>query len=471
MDTTELTRAFRDATEDLEPPPGFTAAVVRGGRRRKVRNRVVIATAAAVVTAIAGSGTYVLWPDPAPDSQVATDPRLTRPTGGDLAGDRTFLNDATSAWRQGLTDHLAANLRGQPHVYWAGTTPAGRAAVVTQRFFQASGGLPPGDPDRDALAIGLVAIDPADGKLKVVCASYEPYRNPAFGFGQFQFGPGERTILVVVQDSPVWFSPAPITGPDGRVTRDWQPMRDADGVAVATQPDGANPFDARVIASRTRPAADELSHAGIESGREVAGMLWLDSSTTYLKYEKPGVTTRPAVPEVDRRLPWNTDDAKQMRVGDTSVSPPPTKPGDYPMSTFVEGLQRAGMTDFGWKHSGAGGWSVVAGLADGRIAIVGEYAEDDHPSRVYAVLLNRDGSFKGAVAGDQVDPSAMLPVRLRLPDGQGWIVASYGGKLTYRVGADGQWQDAGFNAALLPDGATQVGVSRDGTGGVFDLVR
>jgi hypothetical protein len=105
---------------------------------------------------------------------------------------------------------------------------------------------------------------------------------------------------------------------------------------------------------------------------------------------------------------------------------------------------------------------VVAGLPDGRIAILSEFLEDLNPSRIYAVLLEDDGSIAGAVPGNLVDPSAPLPVALRMPDGQGWVVANYGATLRYRVDG-GTWQDAGQNAVLLPDNAIQVQVTRDGT--------
>ena len=39
---------------------------------------------------------------------------------------------------------------------------------------------------------------------------------------------------------------------------------------------------------------------------------------------------------------------------------------------------------------------------------------------------------------------------MRLPDGQGWLVARYGAGLRYRL-PGGEWRDAGREAALLPD--------------------
>ncbi|WP_112668663.1 hypothetical protein [Micromonospora saelicesensis] len=71
------------------------------------------------------------------------------------------------------------------------------------------------------------------------------------------------------------------------------------------------------------------------------------------------------------------------------------------------------------------------------------------------------------MASTTADWSAPLPVRLRLPDDQGVLVAAEGSALSYRVG-DGQWQDAGRNAALLPAAATDVRVT-DATGTTTDV--
>lgn len=57
-----------------------------------------------------------------------------------------------------------------------------------------------------------------------------------------------------------------------------------------------------------------------------------------------------------------------------------------------------------------------------------------------------------------VDRNAVLPVRFRIPDGGGWVVAHRGTNLSYRTTPDGRWQDTGDDAAWLPDNATQVKV-------------
>lgn len=457
MDTTDLSRALHTATEDLAPRPGFTAAVVRGGRRRHLRNRVVIATAAATVTAIAGAATYVTWTDPDPGLNQPADSRLTQPTRGELAGDRAFLNEAAAAWRAGLPPEGIADLRGQPHVYWAGNTPAGRAAVVMQPFFQ-SRELPPGDPDRTATLIGLVATDPADGRLKVVYLTMDPVHDPATSHA-FRFGPHDRTILVVAGDSPLWLSTNRRTGADGRVIREWQSMPITDGVFVAALPEDASPNDARVLARKTPPAADDMTGTG---------MLYLEPSSFYLERTKPGIAVLPNYPVSDRRLQWRGGDPGEVRVGDTGAA---RVPDGHPMSVFLDRLREAGMLDFGAKTTMWGGWSVVAGLADGRTAMVGECTQDEHPSRIYALLFNRDGTVSAVVPGEEVDPAAALPVKLRLPDAQGWVVAQRGAQFAFRLSPDDPWQDAGPKAALLPDAAVQVRVTTGGTETVVDLPR
>lgn len=69
------------------------------------------------------------------------------------------------------------------------------------------------------------------------------------------------------------------------------------------------------------------------------------------------------------------------------------------------------------------------------------------------------------LVGDVINRNVPLPVRYRLPDGQGWLVAAYGKALSYRT--DGDWHDVGRDAALLPDNATQVRVGDQ----VVDLPR
>ena len=48
------------------------------------------------------------------------------------------------------------------------------------------------------------------------------------------------------------------------------------------------------------------------------------------------------------------------------------------------------------------------------------------------------------------DAGATLPVRVRLPDEQGWVVANLSATVRWRVGG-GEWTSAVHSAALVPD--------------------
>lgn len=76
-------------------------------------------------------------------------------------------------------------------------------------------------------------------------------------------------------------------------------------------------------------------------------------------------------------------------------------------------------------------------------------------------LARGDAPFQPAASGI-VDWTAPLPVRLRLPDGQGVLVVAEGAALSYRVGT-GRWHDAGRGAALLPAAATVRVTTASGT--------
>ena len=448
MDTTELTNVLHEATAAVEPRAGFTAAVVRGGRRRKARTRIVLATGATAVTAIA-STTYVLWPDPTPGVTQPADPRLAQPTKGDLAADTSFVNAAAKAWRDGLPHSWNADrgifddLRGTPHVYWAGKTAAGPAAVVMQQaYLHPHGNLSSDNFNQFQTLIGLVAEDPADSVLKLV---YDQYRPSGFGpSGYFQFGPGDRTVLIVDSGTPLFWSATPLTSQDGKVTRSWDRMDVVDGVAMAGVPDSLEPGDIRVVARATPPAPDD---------KNFDGLVLLGPSSEYLKFAKEGWQALNPNPVTDHRLPWSDEQAELMRV-----CVPYNKVPDNLSTFFSEALDHAGLTDIGGNARALGLWHVLAGLPDGRAILVSELQQDNKPSHIFSVVLNPDGTVRGGVRNGTVDPNLVLPVRVQLPETGGWIVAAYGSTLHYRITPDTPWQDAGRNAALLPWDTTQVQV-------------
>jgi hypothetical protein len=444
METELLGRAMREATAELGLPPDFTSRVVRRGRRRQVNRRVCLAAGLAVLAVLAGLP--AARGGPGSTDEVSADPRLAEPTHGDLAADKQFLRIAVQAWRTGMkisynndNGRLFDDLRGGPHVYWAGTTPAGPAAVVLQEAHRGRYG-------RETL-VGLVAIDAKDGRLKLVNDQLRGDHEPEPGY--FQFGPGDRTILVVEHDQPLYFSPEPITQPDGRVVRDWTRMSIVDGVAVVQLPAGAEPADVRVLLRDRRPAPDDKRYDGLI--RTEPASVYLYAVDKLSRDEDLNF----AFPKADRTLPWRQQD-EPMRVGRS-----PHTPADWQV-TFWNALEDHGMIDIGNAYGGGGVWTVLAGLPDGRTAMVSEAQQEERPSRLYAVLMNRTGKVLTVKAGAEVDPKAALPVALRMPDAQGWVVAAYGSHLRYRTSTGGGWLDGGDNAALLPDAATEVRVERPG---------
>jgi hypothetical protein len=451
METEVLGRAMRESTAELQPPPDFTARVVRRGRRRQVNRRICLAAGLAVMAALAGVPAVGGLPG---TTEVSADPRLAEPTRGDLAGDRQFLATAVRAWRAGMPVSFNASrglfddLRGDAHVYWAGTTPAGRAAVVLQQaYLHPHGDLSPEDANQMQTLVGLVAIDPKDGALKLVTDQYRADGFPEPGY--FLFGPGDRTVLVVDRGRPLYFSSAPVTSPGGKVARYWRPMSIVDGVAVAQLPPGAVATDARVLVRDRRPAPDD---------RSSDGLLYLEPASQYLdvvEKNRRGEDYIFGATSGEHRLQWTQPD------GPVLLGPSPYRPADW-RATFRAGLEEYGMLDMGVRTEADGLWCVLAGLPDGRTAMVSDLERDEHPSRLYAVLMSRTGKVQTVLAGGVVDRAAVLPVALRMPDAQGWVVASYGSHLRYRTSTGGAWLDGGDNAALLPDAATEVQVTRPG---------
>ncbi|MEH1124385.1 hypothetical protein [Micromonospora sp. CPCC 206061] len=437
MNTTErVNRAMWDATDRLRLAPDFADRVVRGGRRR-VRRARVQGVALAVAVAMAGGGATVAWRDATAGPAVVADYRLLQPTGGDLAGDARVIEQVVRAWRDGLRhsesgDGAVAALRGEPHVYWAGTTKGGPAAVVVQAGARR---------DRVAMA-GLVATDPVSKEFRLVGEE-----SVAHGVSWvYAFGPEDRTLLAVDPGVPLYISMAPVTGPDGKVSRDWRRMSTMDGVALAEVPAGGDPRDVRVLARQAPPAARERDPAGLHPVREAS------------QYVEQAVARGGPVPAYLPINPTRADSAglsweNRSVDGPTRVGRPTQVTDDG--GILLRAVGESGYVDPLIEIHGSGRWEVVAGLPDGRTALLSEIFGASDPALVFAVLLDATGAVDAVIPGGAADRDAPVPVRVRLPDGQGWIVAAYGSSLAYRT-AGGAWVEVGQDAALLPDTAAEV---------------
>jgi hypothetical protein len=446
MDTDLLVRAWREATDELRPPADFAAGVVRGGKRRVARRRVAYLAGLATVSVVLASAVLggLLRGEPT----VVGDPRLDEPTRGDLANDLPFLDEVVRAWQNGIQVSYNADRgifddpRGAPHVYWAGSTPAGPAAVVLQRFYlHEHDNLTANDWNQTQTLVGLVGTDPATNRLTLLGDRYRADGEPAPGY--FQFGPDDRTVLVLQRDVPVYISTRAALGEDGRTTREWRELAITDGVAIAQVPAEDAPDAVRLLARASRPAPGD---------KDWNGLLLMEPASAYLRFVddlRAGRNIEYRSP--DHRLPWETFRGER-RVG---LNPPALADAGSP---FVDAVDGWGSLDIGLMRIGWGHWVVIAGLPDGNFAVVSEIQQNDQPSRTYAVIRSREGTVVAVRPGEEIDVSSPLPVVVHLPDGQGWVVAAYGRSLSYQVSAGGDWVEAGEDAALLPDDAARVRV-------------
>lgn len=433
----DLGTAMRDVAEHVDVRAGFVGDVLRGGQRRLALRRRGLAVAMAAVVGLIGFGAGVLVrvrSDPGP-----LDVRLLEPTKGNLANDRSTLLRATELWRSSTAptwreERGVTEFRGGPHVYWAGVTFGGDAAVVMQEAKA---------QDRWQTMVGLIATDPADGVRKLV-GSTNP-RDPA-GLGEsFQFGWQDRTFLVLDRPTPVYLSQAAAWDHDGRAHRTWTLVKMDDGVGLWTVPEGSDPATTRLVATDDPPTAT------VSADR-------LLTTRPASSYVRDGIHARrtgaPAVPAaVDRLFSAGT----RLLVGADARTPPiDVDP--------VALLRAAGMTDLG-PDPRAGTWRIRGRLPDGELVLVGEYQQNPRPSALYAVLLTDRGTPEQVLRGSEVEPSSVAVVRL--PDDRGWVAAADGKQLRYRTSTGGDWLGSDTSAALLPHDAVQVQVGTQ----VVDLTR
>jgi hypothetical protein len=224
MTETQLKQRLSAGVEDIDAPSDLIERARLGGARRLRRRRfTAVATGSLVVTAIAGVIIGVpAVRDRADQAPVATpttpwvDPITPNPydryaalmkkdTGGDLAGDGAYLAQVLATWhdtqrkeRGQVIDPVArdvwAALRGEPRIYWAGNTPAGRVALLVQHY---QGPLPdpavtppakrPPQPTAVSTPAGISTVvamvrddDQGRPKVREFVTAYDDYSFPYF---------------------------------------------------------------------------------------------------------------------------------------------------------------------------------------------------------------------------------------------------------------------------------------------------
>jgi hypothetical protein len=286
-----------------------------------------------------------------------------------------------------------------------------------------------GDGDTDFAVIGLVEPT-ADGPA-VLPIQALMREDPLFFSSAMVVGPARDVLVVVDTGRPVELSTAYTYDADGRVVRTFRPLEFTDGAAVARVP-GQVP---RITLA--------LRHGG-DADRDQVELANFDQ----LAY---GGRTNIQHPEyLDRSLPgWQA-----------------AWPADTPAREEAKrSWGRSGLARWYDPFSmlrapDVSEWFLWGATPDGRRLVVQTMPHSDDPLRLL-VTVGPAGGAEPEVrfAGFLDDP--VLPIRVRLPQGQGVVVAANGATLRYRAGSS-DWLPVTGDAALLPDAATAVQVTPPG---------
>ncbi|MEH1167855.1 hypothetical protein V6V47_20960 [Micromonospora sp. CPCC 205539] len=433
----DVREVLHRATNHLDDRPHLLDDVRRGGRRRVLRRRAVLAAVCAAAVVIPLSGALQI-PYGGDETEVAS-PFFDEPTKGDLAGDDAYLRQVRAEWQRQHERSNEGQMRGGPHVVWAGRTPAGPAAYVTARST-----THPIVSAGDSLIGWAAFVEPTASGPRVKTFEMLTDGDPA-GNSQATLLGSERDVLLVLDTGrPVEFSPEMRYTRDGKIIRTYQKVRFENGAAVLP-----------ITPQRTKIT---FALSGTPVSRENA--VHIDGIYEVLF---PGGSGRPETPQLKHTLPG----AAEVWGGEPSTSTYDAGRTGYEVSAGPEAL--AAFIDAAGTHASGDSpnLSLYGATPDGRRLLVQTLQYDSDPARVIALLARGDAPLQ-AVASAMVDRNAPLPVQLRLPDSQGILVAAEGAVLTYRSNA-GQWQDAGRDAALLPADTTEIRVTV--VGGPVSTVR
>jgi hypothetical protein len=410
---TDIRDALDRATRHLDVRPDLLQDVRRGGQKRVIRRRTVLGGALAAAAA-GGAGT-LLWPrgeGPEPTGSWLLD----RPTTGDLARDERYLRQVRKAWERAYGDPATrAVMRGEPHIVWAGSTPAGPAAYVTQRYT---------DPG-SALAMAAAFVEPAPGGPAVLWQSNYVPGDPSTTLPRATLMGATRNVLVILDTGePTRFSAALRYLPDGRIRRDFAAVPFTGGAAVLSVPrQGPESSIALLSGSVAAPRPVPIVNVGDVD-----------------KTSNGAAQNHRALPDPAKVWPAGGGDA------------------DAEADSWSAGPLRPYQDLGGYQPQVAGpGWVIRATTPDGRRLSLRTPSAYDSRQRVLVLLGSRRGPVRVHYMGE-LNPTAPLPIAVRLPDGQGVLVAGEDVKLRYRA-ARGDWLAVKGDAALLPRSAARIHVT------------
>ena len=211
MTETELKNRLSASVDDIEASSDqLDRARLGGARRLRRRQFLALTTTTLAVAAVGGAavaGPTVLdhlQNDAPAAAPVSNDPYgflMKAPTRGDLADDQAYLERVLTAWRtthrksENYSRGIFDRMRGEPKVYWAGNTPAGRVAIVAQYSDLRHHSDIQLDREGVHTLVGFVA-DGKDGEPRVVADAY-----PAPGVGlatAFVATKGDTRTLIVL---------------------------------------------------------------------------------------------------------------------------------------------------------------------------------------------------------------------------------------------------------------------------------
>lgn len=442
----ELSALLRRQTAHLVSGPDVLGEARARGRRRLRRRRSLAAMATLAVVA-GGVGAVSFLSGPTLDRTQtfagldSFGPFVDHPTSGDLAKDQSYLGSVLEAWDRShasSVNHdrgIFDDLRGQAHVVWAGTTPAGRAALVEQKAFLHKHGNIQIDSEGVTTLLGFVGVN-SDGALNVVGDAYPaPGVNPTTAW----FVDANHTVLAALpENQSIGYATGWTYRTDGKAVLGYTPMKAQDGIGLATGLTGGSHSKIYVSLLPNRSPSDQ---------RDVVNN-YFDSRS----------------PSVERRLPWHGTQqhpfSPLLNLDDTHACGSETTRAD------IDALDTAWMGKIANPNSGASSmgtseWHACGTLPDGRRIVLGEQQLDSDASRLLALIGN-----KTIVDLGEIDPHAPLPVAAKVPGG--WAVAAYGDQLRGRIGT-GPWTTSRTDAALLAPSTTQVEITRNGVATIIDL--
>jgi len=241
-----LTALLHRNTAHLVAAPDVLIRARTRGRQLQRRRHAMTAVATLVLVA-GGLGAVASVVGPVSDRTEgfaagdAFAPFVDHPTSGDLANDASYLSKVLDEWQRSHATSsnrdrgVFDDLRGEPHVVWAGTTEAGPAALVEQKAFLHRHGDIQLDREGVSTLLGFVGLN-SRGAPTVVGDTYTaPGVNPSTAWF---VDPNHTVLAALSENQPIGYADGWTYRPDGKTVLHYTALKARDGVAVGNVPSG-----------------------------------------------------------------------------------------------------------------------------------------------------------------------------------------------------------------------------------------